>query len=398
MLDPYRRVLGVPAVRRALLLGAVIRVPVFATPVVVTLHVVTTLGRSYAEAGLVASAATLSIAVSGPWRGRLLDRLGLRRVVAPSVVVSGAAWAMAPWVGYPGLLALVLVAGLFVVPSFTVFRQVLLAAVPEKDRRTAISLDSSLLEVLFMLAPAVAVWAATAYDTRWVLFGVQMLGAVAGMALWALDPRLRAEGEAGPGAADIPRRTWLRAPFAVVCLVAAGSTVVLVGAELGFVAALRQLGSVELLGVVLALWAAGSFVGGIVYGGLPREVRSRWLLAGLAVTTVPMAVATSVWTLAVLSFVAGLLCAPTVTATIDEAARIVPARARGEAMGWHGSSITVGAAAGAPVAGATIDAYGPVGGFVVLAAVGLVIALVAGLFRSDDSADVPSEVAVTTTG
>src|SRR6476646_1860805 len=103
---PYRRVLAVPAASTALLLGLFLRIPMFAGGVVLTLHIVQTLHRSYAEAGIVSALATICIAVSGPWRGRLLDRLGLRRTVVPSIVVTALVWAVAPFVGYVPLLLL----------------------------------------------------------------------------------------------------------------------------------------------------------------------------------------------------------------------------------------------------------------------------------------------------
>lgn len=372
-LEPYRRVLAHRGLRRALLMGTLVRGPVFATGVLVTVHVVTTLGRSYAEAGLVAALATVAIAVSGPWRGRLLDRYGLRRVVAPSLAVSGVSWAIAPWVGYLPLLVLVVVAGLFVVPTFSVIRQAIIAAVPEDQRRTAISLDSAALEVAFMVAPAVAVWAATVWGTSWVLFLVQMLGVAAGGLLWVADPPLRGESEDGPGVPAPPRRTWLRPPFVAVCLMAGAATVVLAGSDLSVVATMRDFDQVSQVGVVLAVWGLGSLVGGLVYGALAHTIPARWLLVGLGVTTAPMAAATSAWQLAALAFVAGLLCAPTITATIDEASRLVPAAARGEAMGWHGSSITAGGALGAPFAGLALDRYGVGSGFLAVAVVGVVV-------------------------
>src|SRR6185437_9463104 len=62
------------------------------------------------------------------------------------------------------------------------------------------------------------------------------------------------------------------------------------------------------------------------------------------------------------------------TASTDLISRIVPDGARGEAMGWHGSSLTVGLAIGSPLAGWAIDLGSPSWGF---AAVGLVGALAA---------------------
>src|SRR5664279_2054156 len=141
-LDPYRRVLSVPAMRQALLLGILVRIPIFAGGVLLTLHVVQTLHRNYGAAGLVTAAATLYIAVSGPWRGKLLDTKGLRRVVLPSLVVTAICWSIAPFVDYLPLLILAALAGLFVVPTFSIIRQAVMAAVPESDRRTALSLDA----------------------------------------------------------------------------------------------------------------------------------------------------------------------------------------------------------------------------------------------------------------
>ena len=379
----YRRVLASPAIRQALLLGLLVRMPIFAGGVVLTLHVVSTLHRSYGAAGLVSAAATIAIAISGPWRGRLLDRLGLRRVVVPSIVVAAVCWSIAPFVGYWLLLALAALAGLFVIPSFSIIRQAVIAAVPEDDRRTAISLDSVAVEMSFMVGPALGVWAATIWPTSWVLFSIEMLGVAAGVLLWVANPVIRESvaetlledgSGAAPSAASVPRSQWFRAGFLAVCLGAAATTVVLGGSDIAIVAALRDFGAQSSIGWVLAVWGLGSLVGGLVYGGLHRSFSAFWLLGGLGLVTLPMAFATDVPSLAVLSFVAGLLCAPTITATIDQVSRIVPLSARGEAMGWHGSFMTAGMALGAPAAGVAIDLWGWGAGFALVAVAGMAVA------------------------
>jgi predicted MFS family arabinose efflux permease len=343
--------------------------------VLLTVHVVTTLGRSYAAAGALTAAATVSIAVSGPWRGRLLDRLGLRRVVLPSLFVALVCWSIAPFVPYWPLLVLAVVSGLFVIPTFSITRQAVIASVDETDRRTAISLDSAAIELSFMLAPALAIWAAAHWSSSWVLFVTQMLGVLGGVALWVVDPPLRGEGETRVGAERVPIRTWFGLPFLAVCLAATATTLVLAGSDIGFVAAMREFDAVSQIGIVLALWGAGSLVGGLLYGAMARSVSAFWLLGGLALVTAPMALAGTPWSLAALGFVAGLLCAPTITATVDQASRIVPAAVRGEAMGWHGSFLTAGGALGAPLAGLAIDRGGAPAGFLTVAVVGLVVAV-----------------------
>ncbi len=397
-LERYRRVLGRSAVRRLLLLGFLVRTPIFAGGIVLTLHVVSGLGRSYAAAGLVSAALTLAIAVSGPWRGRLLDRLGLRRVVVPSLVIGAACWSIAPFSGYWVLLALAAVAGLFVIPVFVIIRQALMSAVPDDDRRTVISLDSSAVELSFMIGPALAVWAATTWTTSWVLFAIEMTGVAFGVVLWVVNPRLHREPAAGAEddaaaaqrtelgtagvavrrAGTVRRSEWFRSGFLAVCLAATTTTIVLAGSDIAIVAALRSFGQPESIGWVLATWGFGSLLGGLWYGGLRRSISAFWLLAALGLVTVPMGLATGALSLAVLSFVAGLLCAPTITATVDQASRLVPERVLGEAMGWHGSFMTAGMALGAPLAGFAIDQVGFPAGFALVGAIGVLVALLGG--------------------
>lgn len=376
-IKPYQRVLSNTDARRVLLLGLLLRIPIFSAGVILTLHVVGALHRSYADAGLVAAGATIAIAVSGPWRGRLLDRLGLRRVVLPSLIVSGSCWAVAPFVGYWPLFALATLAGLFVVPTFSIMRQAVIAAVPDADRRTALSLDGVVVELSFMIGPVISVWLTTFIDTRWVIFGVEMIGVVVGALLWWINPPLRsaATDAVDARAERIPRRSWFGAAFVAICAAAAASTIVLGGSDVAFVAAMRDFDALNQLGLVLVPWGAGSIVGGLIYGAWPRSLPPFALLLGLAAVTVPMAFAQGTWSLAALSLISGLFCAPTITATVDAVSQVVPVSARGEAMGWHGSFMTAGSALGAPIAGAAIDSAGWQAGFLLVSAVGAVVAV-----------------------
>lgn len=380
-LGAYRHVIALPAVRSVLLLGFLVRMPMFATGIVLTLHVVTTLGRSYGEAGLVSAAFTIALAVSAPWRGRLLDRHGLRRVVAPSIVATGLVWTTLPFLPYAVLLPASVLGGLFVVPTFSILRQALLAAVPEDRRRTALSLDSVFIELSFMIAPAVAVWAAATYNTQWVLLAVAILNLVAASALYVVNPPITPEAVREVGATvDAPGdKRWVSVGALAVLAAAAATSIVLAGTDVSIVAALRETGDTAAIGWVLSVWGAGSLVGGLVYGAWHRSISVFWLLAGLAASTVPVALAGSLPWLVVLLFLCGVLCAPTITATLDHLARLVPEGSRGEAMGWHGSAMTAGQAIGAPLAGFAIDHAGWGWGFVSVSLVALAIAVVGGV-------------------
>lgn len=390
----YRRLLGIPAIRSVLLLGFLIRVPVFASFIVLTLHVVTGLGHSYSAAGLLETAMTVAMAFAAPWRGRALDRIGLRATIGPMLVVLAVVWSIAPFVPYAGLLALVVVGGLANVPHYSVIRQALISAVPEDDRKAVLSLDALGTELSFMIGPVLGVLLATSVDTSWALLGTQVVALAGGIGLWLANPPLvravedvadetvdtgPAGGDAVVGASSqtVRRPLWRDRSVLAVLFAGTATTIVLTGTDLGVIAALRAMDEPGSIGWVLAIWGAGSALGALIYGALHRPVPLNVLLALLAVTTIPVALAGDRLSLAALLFVCGLFCAPTLTAASDTLSRAVPATSLGEAMGWQGVAFTVGGATGAPLAGLVIDHGGWQGAFVVGGVVSLLAAFVA---------------------
>src|SRR5690349_19474620 len=95
----YADLLSTPNVRRIVVLGLVIRIPLWAANIALVLHVVGHLHGSYIDAGLVSGVASLALAISGPWRGRRLDQRGLRATVGPALLIEAVCWSIAPWVG-----------------------------------------------------------------------------------------------------------------------------------------------------------------------------------------------------------------------------------------------------------------------------------------------------------
>lgn len=362
--------------RNVLLLGALVRIPFFAGAVLLALHVVQTLHGSYVQAGALSTIVTVCIALSGPWRGRLLDRFGLRRTIAPSILIGAVCWSIAPFVDYVPLLILAAIAGLFDVPIFTVVRQAVIAATTEQNRQPALALEAVSVECAFMVGPIVGVAAAGIWSTTMVLFFVQMTLVLAGILLWVRNPPLRAAADADRASSvAVPRRSWFRLEFAALCVGASAAIAVLAGSELTFVSAIREFEAQQWLGVVLAVWGFGSVVGGLIYGALHRSISTYLLLAGLGAVTLPMAFAVGPISLAITGLVAGFFCAPTITASIDQMSRIVPEGGRGEAIGWHSAALTLGNGIGSSLAGIAIDAGGFPAGFGAAAALGLVIGL-----------------------
>lgn len=378
-LKPYREALALPGIRSLLLVAILARVPVMATSVTLTLHVVLELDRGYAAAGLVGTAITVGAAVGAPWLGRLVDRHGLRPVLALSTVAEAVFWGAAPVLPYPALLAAAFFGGLLTLPVFSVVRQSIAALTPVQQRRQAYALDSMSVELSFMIGPALAVLMSTTVSPRVTMLAVGGGIVLSGLALFALNPPVR-EHEEEPATAGqrIPRRQWLTSRLVTVLAASAAATLVLGGTDVSVVALLRDTGQLEWTGLVLTMWGVYSLIGGFAYGLATRPISPLLLLAGLGLCTIPVGLAGGQWWLLCLTLVAaGALCAPTLAATADAVSRLVPPGVRGEAMGLHGSAMTVGLAIGAPLAGAVIDATGPAWGFAATGGLGAAVALAA---------------------
>lgn len=381
----YRQVLRLPGVRTLLVLMFASRIPVAATNMVLTLHVVLTLHRDYGAAGLVGAAGTVGTALGAPLTGRLVDGFGLRKMVTITTVVYGAYWLTAWLLPYPALLVAAFVGGVFALPVFSIGRQALAALVPDEYRKPAYSLDAISMEMTFMVGPAVGVLIATKVSTTTAMMFVGGLIALAGLALYVVDPPVR-------GAHDDPaelaggrrpsRREWLGAPMLLVLAVGCGSLFILGGTEVTMVAALRGVGEVGWTGVVTISMCLASMTGGIVYGALRRTPGPVVLVCLLGLLVVPVGLVGGQWWVLCLALVpTNLVCAPTLTSTAERISRLAPASVRGEAMGLHSAALTLGIAIGAPIVGTVVDHWGPLGGFAAaglggIAVVGLVVPLV----------------------
>ncbi|WCN82583.1 MFS transporter [Micromonospora sp. LH3U1] len=376
-MKPYRRALALPGLRSLLLVAVLARIPLTATGVTLTFHVVFDLDRGYGAAGLVGAAITVGAAIGGPLLGRLVDRRGLRPVLVLTGIAEAIFWSTAPSLPYPLLLPAAFVAGSLALPIFSVVRQSIAALVPEDQRRPAYALDSMSVELSFMIGPALAVALVTAISAQTTMYLVGGGIVAAGIALWLVNPPIRGAAEPTGPRRRVPRREWLTPRLLAVLALSAAATLVLGGTDVAVVAVLRASGEVGWTGAVLAIWAVASLAGGFAYGAVHRSFSPLALTAALALCTIPVGLGGAHWWLLCLALIpAGALCAPTIAAGSDAVSRLVPAEVRGEAMGLHGSAVTVGIAIGAPLAGAVIDASTPLWGFVVTGALGALVTLV----------------------
>ena len=429
----YREVLAIREVWTTILLSALTRLPIFGLTMLITLHVVETLGMSYRLAGAVTTFVTISSMISAPWRGSMTDRKGLRRTMIPSIVVMTAVYVVAPWLGYYPLLVIMAIGYLWNYPIYTIPRQVLIATVPLRKRRAALSLDAVSIEICYMFGPMVSIIIASSVGTRTTMIGCAVLAAIGATGLTILDPPIAetsgaasdgqapsspspdgtpspnprpaaepdvvaqssaAEALAAEGATRDPDAPTIDVPtahptkgsplawvnrFTVAILIgclAAGYA--LGGIELTTVGAMREMGSTQAIGWVLAFSGLGSALGGTIYGALNRSVPMPALLTLMGLTAAATTLATSPLQAALILLVGGLFVSPTLTASIDQLTNLTPPSRRGSVIGWQGSFLNAGVAISAPTIGAVIDGVGWHQAFILSGAVAAVIGLAVG--------------------
>jgi MFS family permease len=125
--------------------------------------------------------------------------------------------------------------------------------------------------------------------------------------------------------------------------------------EAGVVATFGQEGAES--GIVFAIWAVASLVGGLWFGHVPigpwalaRRVLVIFLGTALAIF------AWEFWTLSLTLIIAGICLAPALAVMFAAVSASVKFSDTAEAYGWVGTGQLIGAAAGSAVAGFLIDA------------------------------------------
>jgi MFS family permease len=381
----YREVLRLPRVASMIAVMFFARLPMTTVGVVMTLYVVTETGRGYAEAGLVGTAMTLGAAAAAPVTGRLIDRRGLRPVVAVCGLFSVSYWLLVPHLPYLVLVLLTVPAGLFTVPANSLTRQFLTVLVPEPLRRAVFSLDTTLAEISFLIGPIAGVFVLTQISATAALTGIGVCIGATSLYLFVTnhptrgsEPRTRDATGGGPAV-----QIWRDGRIGGALIVTSGTLFTLIGTELALIAALGEIGRDALIGVVIAMMSAASVVGGLVHGAVRRSLPQVVLSAGMAALVLPVGLLTQSWWLLGLALIPmNLLVAPSLAASSENLAALAPPAVRGQVMGLQDTSSRLGIALGGLLTGVAIDAGSATGGFVAAGLGGLLLAATGQLVKT----------------
>lgn len=402
MVAGYRDLLRTPGIGRIIAAQLTARFPNGMTSLAILLHIEAVTG-SYGAAGLVLAATSIGQAVAGPVTSRWMGRWGMRRVLTTTLLVCAASLTAVALLALPlpGYMVLGLVCGLSTPPVQSAVRTIYPKMVTSRQLTPLFSLDASLQEIIWIIAPVLITFVATQVGTvpALLLIVVILLG---GGAWFILSPEV--------GRVRIPRsRRGIGKVLAKPAVLLA--TVVgflLIGAcaavEAGVVATFDH-GGLE-AGIVLALFSVGSLAGGLAFGHIPigpwaMARRLAIVAAGLTLTIVSL----DVWWLSGTLVLAGIGIAPALAVLFAMTSASVKFSDTAEAFGWVATGQLIGAAAGSAVAGFLIDDIGPSGAYVAaagFAVIGLVVAIVfvRGFpdLRDRDASPIPDTEPVQTVG
>jgi MFS family permease len=388
VLSSYRRVFSHPGALAFSLTGMVARLPIAMMTLGIVL-LVSAISGSYALAGGVSAAFTVGNALFAVPHGRLADLFGQHRVLyVDSLVFSLSSalmivsihddWAL-PW---PHVLAALAGASMSQVGTMVRARWAALLS-DDAERHTAFAVEGVVDEVVFVTGPALVTFLSTLYAPETGLVVAVVCGVVGALALAA--QRGTEPGPHPPSAegtrAPMPWRMLLPLTLGAIAL---GS---LFGAqEVATVATADDAGNRAASGLMLAAFAAGSLLSGVVAGAvhwqrspLSRARVGMWLLAAGALT-IPLL--SGLVLVSVALFVTGLALAPTLIAIFSVVEAGTPRSRLNEAMGFLQTGVGGGIAPGAWLAGVVADDVSGIAAFWV-SGVSALLAALSGLVARD---------------
>jgi MFS family permease len=363
VLRPYRDLLVTPGGLRFSSAAFIARMPIAMIGLGIVLLVVAKTG-SYGRAGAMSAAFALVNAGAAPVIARLVDRFGQRRVLLRAVPVHCVALITLVLLATRGAptwaQVLAVVAAALTGPSIGSVVRARWGYVLGDDPRlgTAYALESVLDELIFVVGPLIVTLLATLIAPQ-----VGLLTAAALLLAGTVLLVSHRQSEPPPASHGDDHPSALRSgglPLLMLIMVFVGG--VFGAVEISAVAFADEAGHRGLAGPLLACYALGSMLAGLVFGAMhDRFPARRSLLIGSAVmtatvTVLPFVEATPL--LAVLLVLAGSGIAPTLISAFSLVERAVPSAAVTEGLTWATTGLIVGFSASTWLAGRLVDTAG----------------------------------------
>lgn len=364
-LDRYRALLREPHVGPAVAASFVGRLPIGMAVLSILLFVQQS-QQSFARAGAASALYVIGVGVAAPFVGRLIDRWGPGRLLRLSAVAYPMALGLLVYAVQSGASDLILgaaafCAGAVVPPIPTTIRALLRRLLREPEHlQTAYSLDSVLMEMVFILGPGVVsiftalVWPAGAVmcTAALGLIGAWVFSSASAVKAW-----LPESGGPRPSRLDVLTTPGLPSVLAVTVFFSLGFGLF----EVSVTAIASRAGSPAAAGIILALASLGSAVGALVYGSRSWSwsvaAQYRAALAAMAVGLLALAPIDHLVAFGLVSILAGVPMSTVLASQAVLIAGIAPRASLAECFTWSSTSLLVGVSAGIAMGGMMLE-YG----------------------------------------
>ncbi|GIG69171.1 MFS transporter [Phytomonospora endophytica] len=321
----------------------------------------------FGGAGTVVAIYALTASFGFPVIGRMVDRRGPSVLIVAAII--NAAGIIAIVMAPTGLIwPLAAIAGVSTPPLGAAIRSVFVRGFDRpSDQASAMSLDTIGTELMFISGPAlVAALVALASPKTGLLLAVVV--SLIGTGLFAATAG-RAKNEP-TRAGNRSRGLWSLVPLLLIVAMQMSAIGFI---EVAIIARAIELNSASAAGVLLAIWAAGSVVGGLTFGARdwPGSVQKQCgVLLGLtALGFCTLVIGHNLAVLYPLMFLAGLAVSPSATTLATICGRLAPPHNRTEAFTWLASATGLGGAGGYALGGVLVSHTNAVTAFLTGAAI-----------------------------
>lgn len=383
----YARALSIPGALRFSAAGVVARLPISMAALGIVVLVSSTTG-SWSQGGALSATYLVANGLTAVPLARLVDRRGQGRVLGLAATVSATALTcllLAVQSGSPFPLPhlFAILAGLATPNIGGAVRARWSHVSPDRATLdTAFALEAVNDEVVFIVGPVLTTLLASAVHPA---AGLATAAAAAVLGGWWLasqrgtEPRVRAPAARAALAATRAPMPWAQLSALLGCAVLLG--VLFGGSEVATVAFADAASQPALGGVLLALWAAGSLVSGLVAGTVAvhrsAATRHRAGYVVLAVLMLPLPFMDGLAGLGAVLLLAGMAISPTLIAAASWVEGIVPPERLNEGLAVYSTGVVVGLAPGAAFTGVVVDTHGASAAYWVPVVAGLSGAVVA---------------------
>ncbi|MFE4304843.1 MFS transporter [Streptomyces sp. NPDC056891] len=350
-------VMATPHVAR-LLAGTLLgRLPNSMAPAALVL-LITHSGGSVAFGGILSALYILASALSQPVKGRLLDRYGQTRVSGPAALINALSLLTLATVNaqsQPVLAtALVALAGTNTPPLEAGLRALWSSVLPDPgQRRAALAADTGSQGLLFVTGPLLAAFLASQYGPGTALAATAATGVTGSLIVLTSAPSRAWSSPAKHHGtrSSLHNRALLQLLFALAGVGVAN------GAVTVWAVGMAERHQMDMLtGLIPGAYAAGSLIGGLLYGRRPwpGSTASHLLAstAAFAAAWLPLLTLPGPHPAIALALLPGLFLPVVITSSFMTADRLAPAGNITETYAWMILSLGVGTASGTALAGA----------------------------------------------